>query len=248
MTTGLKSRPFKVIYAGTHETMRITPLLTTATAVTALLVLTACGSGDSGAAGNIGQIGGLSGGAAGGGGDGGPMEGTLENPTKNGGVNGGAPKDGTPFQRLPKAGTMAAAARFINGYTRCSSLSMEPTDDESPDTETKYDGKWSVTEQGFCGHGTRILMYKDAKKFQAAYKADLEQKMKESPNRGLRGGFLIGQDFAVLTDSGSAIASMSKPGGLLILNCHPKFTAPSGYVKANAQVKGCVLTDYFNDN
>ncbi|MET9464377.1 hypothetical protein ABZY44_06035 [Streptomyces sp. NPDC006544] len=232
--------------------MRFRALLTTATAVTALLTLTACGSGDGdAAAAGSRAVGGANGGGdgTGGDGDGSGMEGTLENPTKNGGVSGNAPKDGTPFQQLPKAGTMAAAARFVNGYTRCASLSTEPTDDESPDPDDKkYDAKWSVTEHGYCGHGTRIFLYKDAKVFQAAYKADLDQKLKESPTTGLKGGFLIGQDFAVVADSKSAIAALSKPGGLLILNCHPQFTAPSGYVKADALVKGCVLTDYFSGN
>ncbi|MFD9306764.1 hypothetical protein ACFWCB_29560 [Streptomyces sp. NPDC060048] len=231
--------------------MRVRALLTTVTTVTALLVLTACGSGDGdgdgAAAKGLGAIGGVSGGD--GSGDGGDMEGTLENPTKNGGVSGNAPKDGTPFQKLPKAGTMAAAARYVNGFTKCPTVGTEPTDDESPDKEDKaYDATWSVTEHGYCGRGTRIFLFKDAKTFQASYKNHLDKQLKESPNTGLSGGFLLGQDFAVLAESDSAIASMTKPGGLLILNCHPKFTAPSGYVKAEGLVKGCVLTDYFNDN
>ncbi|MET9698904.1 hypothetical protein ABZY31_18525 [Streptomyces sp. NPDC006529] len=229
--------------------MRITSALASGAAVTALLVLTACGGASTGASGSgggdVGVVGGI---GADGGSDGDGMEGTLENPTRNGGVNGNAPKDGTPFQQLPKAGTMAAAARFVGGYTRCPSVSTEPTDDESPADDAKYDAGWSVTERGYCGRGTRIFMVKDMKKFQAAYKADLDKERAQSPDRGLTGGFLIGQDFAVLATSDNAITAMARPGGLLILNCHPGFTAPSGYVKTNAQAKGCVLTDYYNDH
>ncbi|MEU7551655.1 hypothetical protein AB0B01_04695 [Streptomyces sp. NPDC044571] len=214
--------------------MRITPSLATATAVTALFALTACGSGDGSnreAAAIVGGgVGGVGAGSAGGEG------------------SGVAPKDGTRLQQLPKAGSMAAAARFVGGYTRCSSISVGPDNYEYFEEDQKYDASWSVTERGSCGKGTRIFKFKDAKTFQAAYKAQLDRELKESPNRGLKGGFLVGQDFAVIATSSSAVSSLAKPGGLLILNCHPKFTAPSGYVKELAQVKGCVLTDYVNDN
>ncbi|MET9886200.1 hypothetical protein ABZZ20_24315 [Streptomyces sp. NPDC006430] len=204
--------------------MRTKALLTTASAVTALLVLTACGGDDSGAAAGIG---GISGGAAGSDG------------------SGIAPKDGPRAERLPKAGNMAAAAQWVNGRTRCTSVSVGPDGYEYFDEDQKYDAKWSVTERGACSKGTRIFMLKDAKAFQAAYKADLDRQLPEHPNRGLNGGFLVGRDFAVLATSDSAISAMTKSGGLLILNCNPKFAAPSGYVKELALVKGCVLTDYY---
>lgn len=204
-----------------------TPLLATATAVAALLALTGCGS--DGADSDVAAVmGGGVGDVAGG--DGG----------------GAAPKGGTRLQQLPKAGNMAAAARFVGGFTRCSTVETGPDNYEYFEEDQKYDASWSVTERGSCGRGTRIFRFKDAKTFQAAYKAELDREIKGSPNHGLRGGFLVGQDFAVIATSSSAITALTKPGGLLVLNCHPEFTAPSGYVKELAQVKGCVLTDYVN--
>ncbi|MFD9337949.1 hypothetical protein ACFWBF_26640 [Streptomyces sp. NPDC060028] len=224
--------------------MRIKSLLTTVIAVTALLPLTACGSGADQAIGGIGGdsvVGGT------GEGDGGPNEGTLDNPTKNGGVNGNAPKNGTAFQQLPKAATMAAAARYVNGYTKCTSVATDKNDYEYWDDDAQYDAKWSVTERGDCGKGTRIFMLKDPKAFQAAYKASIDAELAADPKKGINGGFAVGQDFAVIATSRNAITAMTKPGGLFILNCNPNFAPPSGYVKEKALVSGCVLTDYFKD-
>ncbi|MEV7525097.1 hypothetical protein [Streptomyces sp. NPDC091371] len=227
--------------------MRI-KMITTVTAVTALLTLTtACGGGGSQ---GLGGLGGDSV-AANGEGDGGPDEGTLANPSKNGGVNGGAPKNGTAFQKLPKAGTMAGAAGFVGGYMRCPSVrSVSPSPEPDPSesyAKPSYNEKWSVKETGDCGRGNRILMLKDAKAFQTAYKAWLDTQLPGNPNEDLRGGgFIIGQDFAV-TGGDSDATGLVKQGGLLLLNCNPKFTTPSGFRKEPALVKGCVLTDYFND-
>ncbi|MFG2993344.1 hypothetical protein ACGFZK_29285 [Streptomyces sp. NPDC048257] len=225
-----------------------TALLASATAVAALLTLTACGGDGDGSP--VVGIGSGSGADAGTGAvtDGGPNEGTLDNPTKNGGVNGNAPKDGTAFQKLPKAGTMAAAARFINDYTPCDPVSRTPADgkaSEGPDTA--FGPAFSVTETGYCGRRgvTTIVLIKDPKAFQTAFKAEVDAK-KGSGNSN--SGIVVGQDFAMGSESSDAMSALLEPqAGLLMLNCHPDFNPPSGYRKEPALVKGCVLTDYYKD-
>ncbi|MFI5637858.1 hypothetical protein ACIA8H_10645 [Streptomyces goshikiensis] len=202
--------------------MRIKPLLvTTAT----LLALTACGSGDSG----VGSIGGnLADGGA--------------------GQGGAAPKKGTGFKGLPKAGSMAGAARIINTVTPCPQVRSAPSDDPSRDPDAKYGKSFSVTERGYCGSSRNkntILLIKDAKVFQAAYKAEVEA---GEGGGNVNSGPVIGQDFAAGSESDDTMAALVSPQtGLLILNCHPKFSPPSGYRKEPALVKGCVLTDYYED-
>ncbi|MFF3686424.1 hypothetical protein [Streptomyces sp. NPDC002187] len=215
-------------------------------AVAALFVLTACG-GDAGGIGPGGFGNGAGQAAQGGDNPADPNEGTLENPTRNGGVNGSAPDDATGFLGLPKAGSMAAAADFINGYTRCDDISVDPQDDDFFPGDEEFDADWSVTERGACGRGTRIFMIKDAKTFQAAYKADLDKRLIDDPEEDLGGGFVIGQDFAVIPTQESAVHSLLQRGRLLMLNCHPSFGPPSGFRKEKALVDGCVLTDYFED-
>ncbi|MFE9845267.1 hypothetical protein [Streptomyces goshikiensis] len=195
-------------------------------AVFALTAVTACGS------------------------DGAPLDGSLGNPApaKNGGTDGGFDGDGKAgAPALPKAGSMAKAAQIVARYADCSDLSTDPQDDDFFPGDEIYDQKWGVTERGACGKGTRIFMFKDLKTFQARYKTELDEDRKESPNRGHRGKFLLGQDFAVLPDQKPVIRNAIKPGGLLILNCHPDFNPPSGYRKDPALIKGCVLTNYFED-
>ncbi|MBT2480033.1 hypothetical protein [Streptomyces sp. ISL-94] len=226
--------------------MRTKSMLIAVFAVTALLPLTACGGGENPA---IGGVGGDSVAGGAGTGDGGPNEGTLDNPTKNGGVSGNAPKDGTAFQKLPKAGTMAAAARFVNGFTRCDPISTTRENggpSEGPGS-AEFGTSHSVTEVGYCGRRnvTTIVMIKDPKVFQAAFKADVDAKKGSgNPNSGI----VIGQDFAMGSESSDAMSSLLTPqAGLLMLNCHPEFNPPSGYRKEPALVKGCVLTDYYKD-
>ncbi|MFF4849454.1 hypothetical protein [Streptomyces sp. NPDC001194] len=202
----------------------------TTTTLLCLTALTACGSDDKG----------------------GSLDGALGNqaPAKNGGADGSSGSDGdgkAGAPGLPKAGTMAKAAQIVNAYGACNDISTDPKDDDFFPGDETYDSKWGVTERGACGKGTRIFMSKDLKTFQATYKAELDADRKESPNKGHRGKFLLGQDFAVLPDQKSVIRNAIKPGGLLILNCHPDFNPPTGYRKDPALVKGCVLTDYFED-
>ncbi|MFF3677869.1 hypothetical protein ACFYYS_28340 [Streptomyces sp. NPDC002120] len=171
-------------------------------------------------------------------------------PARNGGTDGSGGSDGdgkAGAPGLPKAGTMAKAAQIVNAYGACNDISTDPEDDDFFPGDETYDQKWGVTERGACGKGTRIFMFKDLKTFQAAYKAELDADRKESPNKGHRGKFLLGQDFAVLPDQKPLIRNAIKPGGLLMLNCHPDFNPPTGYRKDPALVKGCVLTDYFED-
>ncbi|MET9836655.1 MULTISPECIES: hypothetical protein [Streptomyces] len=244
MITVLESPPFKVINGGVITHMRTGTLLASAAAVTALFTLTACGGGQNPTVGGIGSDTGT---GTGGVTDGGPHEGTLENPTKNGGVNGNAPKDGTAFQKLPKAGTMAAAARFVNGYTKCDPISPDRGDGgPSEGPEASFGANATVTETGYCGrrNTTTIVLYKDAKAFQTAFK---DQTAKEgSGNRN--SGIVVGQDFAMGSESSDAMSALLQPqAGLLMLNCHADFNPPSGFRKEPALVKGCVLTDYYKD-
>ncbi|MFJ3831308.1 hypothetical protein ACIPWI_25565 [Streptomyces sp. NPDC090046] len=216
-----------------------TSLLASATAVAALLTLTACGGGGEAPVVGIG-----SGTAAGT--DGGPHEGTLENPAKNGGVNGNAPKDGTAFQKLPKAATMAAAARFIDPFIGCEPIKVIPPGSEaSTGPDEKFIKSATVIERGRCG-GSRatIFMIKDPKAFQTVFKAETAAQQGGDPN----GGIVVGQDFAMVSESSDEMSEMLTPqAGLLMLNCHEGFTPPSGYRKEPALVKGCVLTDYYVD-
>ncbi|MEU6755193.1 hypothetical protein [Streptomyces sp. NPDC046685] len=239
--------------------MRTSSLLASVTAVTALLTLTACGGGGDTAAGGVGVgvVGGAggsggdsvagAGGHANGTGDGGPNEGTLDNPTKNGGVNGNAPKNGTAFQQLPRAGTMAAAARFVNGFTKCDPISTDRGSGGPSQGPAEYGPSYSVTEVGYCGRRnvTTLYMIKDAKVFQTAFKAEVDAKKGSgNPNSGI----VVGQDFAMGSESSEAMSALLKPqAGLLMLNCHPAFNPPSGFRKEPALVKGCVLTDYYKD-
>ncbi|MGW2996054.1 hypothetical protein ACWDA9_31365 [Streptomyces sp. NPDC001193] len=202
----------------------------TTTTLLCLTALTACGSSE----------------------EGGSLDGALgsQAPAKNGGTDGSGGSDGdgkAGAPGLPKAGTMAKAAQIVNAYGTCNDISTDPKDDDFFPGDETYDSKWGVTERGACGKGTRIFMFKDLKTFQATYKAELDADRKESPNKGHRGKFLLGQDFAVLPDQKPVIRNAIKPGGLLILNCHPDFNPPTGYRKDPALVKGCVLTDYFED-
>ncbi|MGW2270046.1 hypothetical protein [Streptomyces yangpuensis] len=232
-----------IIHGGVTLRMRTRSLLASATAVTALLTLTACGSGENQSLGGIGSDTGTGART-----DGGPDEGTLTNPTKNGGVNGNAPKDGTAFQKLPKAGTMAAAARFIGGFTDCRQVSADNGEDGPTGPNAEFDKAAGVTETGYCGRQNRttILLYKDAKAFQTAFKAETaKQGNKGNPD----GGIVVGQDFAMGSQDADSMSALLQPqAGLLMLNCHPDFKPPSGYRKEPALVKGCVLTDYYKDH
>ncbi|MCJ1679148.1 hypothetical protein MTF65_17740 [Streptomyces sp. APSN-46.1] len=217
--------------------MRITPLLAAATAVAALFALTACGGDDAAAPadGDIAMIGGVTGGAGAGAGGGGAK----------------APKKGTGFKGLPKAGSMAGAARIINGFTPCGQVSTTRSGyggNPSSDPDAKYGTSYSVTERGYCGgrrERSAIFMIKDPKAFQAAIKAEIEA---EEGGGNPNSGPIIGQDFATGSESADANSALLSPqSGLLMLNCHPDFKPPSGYRKEPALVKGCVLTDYYKD-
>ncbi|MEV7441505.1 hypothetical protein AB0O22_10185 [Streptomyces sp. NPDC091204] len=229
--------------------MRFKPLIITLSATAALLSLTGCGGGDNPPLGGVGgdSVAAGANGAANGTGDGGPDEGTLENPTKNGGVNGNAPKDGTAFQKLPKAATMAAAARFVNGFTPCNPIkAVPPGSESSTGPDEKFFQAGTVTERGICGSRgrTSIYMIKDAKAFQTAFKADTAAQQGGDRNSGI----VIGQDFAMGSESSDAMSALLTPqAGLLMLNCHADFNPPSGFRKEPALVKGCVLTDYYVD-
>ncbi|MFF4364814.1 hypothetical protein [Streptomyces sp. NPDC001594] len=199
--------------------MRIKTIITTLTAVSALLTLTTACGGDGSQADALG---------------GDPFA-----------ANGKAPENGTAFQKLPKAGSMAAAARLVNGYTKCDQVSTSPGED-GPSEDAKLGPAYTVTETGYCGrrNGTTIVMYKDPKAFQTAFKAEMEKNGGGNPNSGI----VVGRDFAVGSRSADAMAALLQPqAGLLMLNCHAGFNPPSGFRKEPALIKGCVLTDYYKD-
>lgn len=222
--------------------MRTKQLLTVT--VAALLSLTACsGDGDDPTAGADPVLEGMTQGQGADGG--GPNEGTLENPSRNGGVNGSAPDDATGFASLPVAVSMKTAAGYVGGLALCDELATDPEDERFYDADSRIDGGWGVSERGVCGsrrEPIRIFMVKDMKKFQASYKAELDQKRQENPSAGMDGGFAIGQDFAVITADSDAANALSG-AELLILNCNPSLSVPSGYSKEKALVDGCALTD-----
>ncbi|MFD0270072.1 hypothetical protein ACFVGY_26445 [Streptomyces sp. NPDC127106] len=215
----------------------------TATAFAALLTLTACGGGDDAAVGSgIAAIGGLEGGSGSGSGNG------------SSGDGGSAKKgNGLGFKGLAKAGSMAEAARIINGYTKCDRISSTKSDSSSSssDADAKYDAKtYSVTERGYCGRRnvTAIFMIKDPKVFQAAIKAEVEKDHANGKPGNTNSGPIVGQDFATGSESSDAMSALLAPGsGMLVLNCHPGFNPPSGFRKEPSLVKGCVLTDYYKD-
>ncbi len=228
--------------------MRFKPLIITVTATAGLLSLTGCGGGGKPTLDGTGGDSVVAGGSrhANGTGDGGPNEGTLDNPTKNGGVNGNAPKDGTAFQKLPKAATMAAAARFVNRFTECDPIKAVPAGTSSTGPDEKLIQAGTVTERGTCDGGrTHIYMIKDPKAFQTAFKAEMVAlNGGGNPNQGI----VVGQDFAMGSEDSDSMSALLQPqAGLLMLNCHPDFKPPSGYRKEPALVKGCVLTDYYVD-
>ncbi|NXY99195.1 hypothetical protein HYE82_33415 [Streptomyces sp. BR123] len=207
-----------------------------ATALAALLTLTACGGDDDAVGSGIAAIGGLEGGNG------------------NSGDGGNAKKgNGLGFKGLPKAGSMAEAARIVNGYTKCDRISSTKSDSSTSgsDPDAKYDSKtYSVTERGYCGRRnvTTIFMIKDPKVFQAAFRAEVEKDHADGKNGDVNSGPIIGQDFAVGSESSDAMAALLAPGsGMLLLNCHPGFNPPSGFRKEPSLVKGCVLTDYYKD-
>lgn len=204
--------------------MRMKSLLASATAVVALFTHTACGDGES------------------------------ENPALDGigGIgasDGSAPAKGTGFKALPKAGNMVGAARIVNTYTDCDQVRplLDSYDGSDGDPDAEYDESYSVTERGYCDSQgkTSIFMIKDAKAFQAAYKAEIDKKNgRGNPDTGP----VIGQDFATGSQDADVMVAMVGPQtGLMVLNCHPDFSPPSGFRKEPALVKGCVLTDYFKD-
>jgi hypothetical protein len=166
----------------------------------------------------------------------------------DGEANESAPANGAGFEGLPRADTMAGAARIVNMHTECQVRPLlDSYDGSDGDPAAAYNEAYSVTERGYCDSRgrTRIFMIKDAKAFQTAYKAEVDKK-NGGGNRDT--GPVIGQDFATGSEDADVMVSMVAPHtGLMVLNCHPDFDPPSGYRKEPALVEGCVLTDHFKD-
>ncbi|MEC4018247.1 hypothetical protein [Streptomyces sp. H27-D2] len=149
----------------------------------------------------------------------------------------GCGSDGSEDNGLPIAGDMAGIEKFANKYTTCSGLEM--------DSESGYmsseaeDPSWAIKERAVCDDGRSdsitLLSIDNMKKFQSANKRDAA--------KGEGGKFLIGQDFALIP-SNEQTAMELKESGTLLFTCDSDFKVPSGYVKKNALVDGCLLTDY----
>ncbi|MFI7242201.1 hypothetical protein [Streptomyces qinglanensis] len=211
-------------------------------AVVALGALGACGSGDGEEGGPSRKGGGaLPGGVGAQGGAGGD---TPEggDPLGGGGALAGSDGDGTAGQpgALPRAGNTASIAAYLNSYVSCGSATPGPQYDasEAPAAwgrEEAADESWAIAQRGVCRDGNgrpiALLAVDDMKKFQTAARRDGG------------GGFLVGQDFAVVPVGDSTIRRL-EPSPLMFLNCEPDFTVPDGYTKQPGRVDGCVVTDY----
>ncbi|MGE7390860.1 hypothetical protein ACQKM2_35835 [Streptomyces sp. NPDC004126] len=152
---------------------------------------------------------------------------------------------GSGGKTLPKAKDVAAMERFVNQYTECSDLETNAPEERHGGTAFENVPKGAgagVKEQVYCdaekGH-MALVSISDMKKFQQALKANAEA--------GKEGDAiaLVGADFAVIPNEGGGLRQL-KSSGLLVASCDPTFNSkiPSGYMKRDAKVKGCILTDY----
>lgn len=157
----------------------------------------------------------------------------------------GDSETGSGGKSLPKAKDVAAMERFVNQYTQCNDLEKNPPEERHGGTAFEDVPKGAgagVKEQVYCdaerGH-MALVAISDMKKFQQALKANAEA--------GKEGDAvaLVGADFAVIPNEGGGLRAL-KSSGLLVASCNPKFNGdiPSGYVKRDAKVEGCILTDY----
>ncbi|MGW0364341.1 hypothetical protein [Streptomyces sp. NPDC002990] len=146
---------------------------------------------------------------------------------------------------LPKAKDVASMERFVNQYTVCKDLETEATAGEAARTafETVPEGAGAgVKERAFCeaerGQPIVLLTVSDMKKFLLGLKAKEEA--------GKDGVALVGADFAVVPDDGGTVGAL-KSSGLLVASCKTDFNSkiPSGYIKREGTVQGCLMTDYF---
>ncbi|RKT05409.1 hypothetical protein BX286_3405 [Streptomyces sp. 3211.6] len=161
---------------------------------------------------------------------------------------GGEAEAGSGGKSLPKAKDIAAMERFVSQYTTCKDLQPEAPLAKHSDTRREFanypkEPGAGVREQAYCeaerGQPIALLGISDMKKFQQALKANADAEKSEAA------AALVGADFAVVpTDDDSTRAL--KSSGLLIASCDAKYNSkiPSGYLKREGAVEGCLLTDY----
>ncbi|MFJ7067117.1 hypothetical protein [Streptomyces sp. NPDC101115] len=138
---------------------------------------------------------------------------------------------------LPAAGDMAAIEKLVGARTMCSDLRTGVAGGTM--SEESRDPAWAVKERGVCGDDARdtltLLSVSDMEKFQ--------QSAKKAAAAGHATGFLLGQDFAVVTpDPEAAKALMASD--VLFFTCEKGFKVPDGYRSEKLLVDGCALTDY----
>ncbi|MER6997525.1 hypothetical protein [Streptomyces sp. NPDC000410] len=138
-------------------------------------------------------------------------------------------------ENLPSAGDMAAIEKFVNQYTGCQGLELDPEDEDEESTGKE----WGIKERAECesGDGDDIVLLSidNMQQFQ--------NKTKEVSAEANDLAYLIGQDFALRPEDGDAVQAL-KPAGLLLFTCDKDFKVPSGYKNEKAMAEGCLMTDY----
>ncbi|MGW5847860.1 hypothetical protein ACWFQ8_07800 [Streptomyces sp. NPDC055254] len=147
---------------------------------------------------------------------------------------------------LPKAKDVAAMERFVSQYTVCKDLKTDATLGKYSETASAFEdlpkgAEAGVKERAYCeaerGEPMALLTISDMQKFLRAAKAN--------EDAGKDTAAMVGADFAVVPGDGDTLRAL-KPSGLLVASCNADFNRkiPSGYLKREGTVDGCVLTDY----
>ncbi|MEV0529832.1 hypothetical protein AB0I66_41080 [Streptomyces sp. NPDC050439] len=170
-------------------------------------------------------------------------------PARNGGTSGGPEvRQKWMLENLPQAGTVMAAGEYLQRFTTCERYSIDPADERYYPMDEKFDMTWGVQFRGTCDDGDdgwiRVFKTSDMKQFQTAYKAEITERMKTDERAGIRGGFAIGKDFAVIVPDDETLRDLSG-SSLLELNCNPNFEPQGDVSTAPALIDGCLLTDEF---
>lgn len=152
---------------------------------------------------------------------------------------------GSGGKSLPKAKDVASMERFVNQYALCKDLETEATAGGAAKeafADLPEGSKGGVKERAFCeaerGEPIVMLTVSDMNKFVAGLKAKKDE--------GKDGLAMVGADFAIVP-SEPETANALKSAGLLIVSCDADFNSkiPSGYIKRESNVDGCLKTDYF---
>ncbi|MFF0076273.1 hypothetical protein [Streptomyces sp. NPDC005494] len=181
-----------------------------------------------------------------------------ESGARNGGAGGEGEQSGGLSTRqrfmldnLPESGSVMAAGEFLQRFTTCEQYSIDPSDTRYYPMDEQFDESWGVRFRGTCddgGHGYIRVFWTGTdgmRTLQNAYRADIAERVKTSPDAGIEGGFGVGKDFAVIAPDPDTLGDLSA-SNLLVLNCNPDFEASGDVSTAPAQADGCVLTDDFH--